>query len=521
MKTRGFVYVLVVTLCIGAGSAWAGFEGISNTLYGSGAGTSFGGDSCYATFIGYQAGYHTNYGTQSSDGKYNTFVGYKAGFTNTTGFSNTFLGNYAGYTNSPGSFNTQGYCNTFIGDSAGYSNTGGNYNTFLGVSAGHSNTTGTYNTFLGNGAGLSNNTGGANTFLGNDAGGFNTTGYENTSVGSVAGVYNTTGYCNTFLGSNAGSQHTTGYKNTFLGGSAGSYNTTGHNNTFLGFTAGYTNSGSGNLFVGTSAGYNETGSNKLYIDNSDTATPLIYGEFDNDVVTINGKLGIGTMTPVQKIDLGGGAITLNGSDNTGAMPPGLSSQTWDNGRIDFGYGGSGGGNLEAYSKAPTNYSSPADDRRGQFKFVYGGGPTMGSVIYTHYDGTTWADRMWVTYDGQLYMAGGAYTDGHSWISSSSRANKENVRELGVDEAMDTLKELSPVKFNYKADSKETHVGFIAEDVPALVATSDRKGMSSMDVVAVLTKVVQEQQEWLKELKTRNEILEQRLLALEGKAITGK
>ncbi|MFW6132001.1 MAG: hypothetical protein ACOC5F_05340 [Candidatus Aminicenantaceae bacterium] len=33
-------------------------------------------------------------------------------------------------------------------------------------------------------------------------------------------------------------------------------------------------------------GYNETGSNKLYIDNSDTSPPLIYGEFDNDLITI-------------------------------------------------------------------------------------------------------------------------------------------------------------------------------------------------------------------------------------------
>jgi len=37
------------------------------------------------------------------------------------------------------------------------------------------------------------------------------------------------------------------------------------------------------------------------------------------------------------------------------------------------------------------------------------------------------------------------------------------------------------------------VGFIAEDVPDLVATKDRKALSPMDIVAVLTRVVQEQQ----------------------------
>ena len=53
--------------------------------------------------------------------------------------------------------------------------------------------------------------------------------------------------------------------------------------------------------------------------------------------------------------------------------------------------------------------------------------------------------------------------------------------------------LKPVKFVYKADKTEQHLGFIAEDVPELVATKDRKGLSSMDIVTVLTKVVQEQQ----------------------------
>ena len=56
-----------------------------------------------------------------------------------------------------------------------------------------------------------------------------------------------------------------------------------------------------------------------------------------------------------------------------------------------------------------------------------------------------------------------------------------------------MKSLNPVKFNYEVDSEERHLGFVAEDVPDLVATNDRKGMSPMDVVAVLTKVVQEQQ----------------------------
>lgn len=50
-------------------------------------------------------------------------------------------------------------------------------------------------------------------------------------------------------------------------------------------------------------------------------------------------------------------------------------------------------------------------------------------------------------------------------------------------------------------AKESYVGFIAEDVPELVATGDRQGLSAMDIVAVLTKVVQAQQQRIDELKS--------------------
>ena len=90
--------------------------------------------------------------------------------------------------------------------------------------------------------------------------------------------------------------------------------------------------------------------------------------------------------------------------------------------------------------------------------------------------------------------GGAYCDGNRWVDKSSRDAKDNILELKTEEALAALKNIKPVKFNYKQDpDKETNLGFIAEDVPDLVATKDRKGMVSMEVVAVLTKVVQEQQ----------------------------
>jgi acetolactate synthase small subunit len=51
------------------------------------------------------------------------------------------------------------------------------------------------------------------------------------------------------------------------------------------------------------------------------------------------------------------------------------------------------------------------------------------------------------------------------------------------------------------------VGFIAEDVPDLVATTDRKGLSAMDIVAVLTKAVKEQQKTIEALTEKVKMLE--------------
>jgi len=111
----------------------------------------------------------------------------------------------------------------------------------------------------------------------------------------------------------------------------------------------------------------------------------------------------------------------------------------------------------------------------------------------------------------LQMGSGAYvTTGGVWTNASSREHKKDIKNLTSVEAMDTLKGLNPVKFSYKVSSDERHVGFIAEDVPELVASKDRKGMSSMDVVAVLTKVVQEQQKTMAELSKKMSELERQL-----------
>jgi hypothetical protein len=98
-------------------------------------------------------------------------------------------------------------------------------------------------------------------------------------------------------------------------------------------------------------------------------------------------------------------------------------------------------------------------------------------------------------------AGCSYNEGGTtWVDASSREYKENIRTLEAASAIDTLRGLNPVTYSYKGAPGQNHVGFIAEDVPDLVAMRGRKGLSSLDIVAVLTKVVQEQGRTIEELR---------------------
>ena len=106
--------------------------------------------------------------------------------------------------------------------------------------------------------------------------------------------------------------------------------------------------------------------------------------------------------------------------------------------------------------------------------------------------------------------GAACTAAGVWVNSSSREVKNHIRDLSSTVAMNALEELKPVRFFYNGDDTDEYVGFIAEEVPDLVATNGRKGMSSMDVVAVLTRVVQDQQKIIQEMARKISRIESRL-----------
>lgn len=107
---------------------------------------------------------------------------------------------------------------------------------------------------------------------------------------------------------------------------------------------------------------------------------------------------------------------------------------------------------------------------------------------------------------KLYVEGTGYFQGDLEVGSS-RALKEAITDLDPRSALDALEGMEPVRFRYKNTTNEK-LGFIAEDVPELVASENRKSLSPMDFIAVLTSVVQQQQDEIAELRARLDKVEQ-------------
>jgi len=94
-----------------------------------------------------------------------------------------------------------------------------------------------------------------------------------------------------------------------------------------------------------------------------------------------------------------------------------------------------------------------------------------------------------------------FENGHL-VTSSSRSVKTNIQPLETAAAIDAFHKLQPVRYAYKAHLGDSVVGFIAEDIPELVAMPSRKTLDSTEIVAVLTKVVQEQERMIQEQQTQ-------------------
>jgi len=294
--------------------------------------------SAYTTALGYQALSAVNDTTTDADGS--TAVGYQALTALTTGASNTAVGYQAG------AALTAGNSNTFFGYQAGDSSIG-SAQTLVGKTAGTGVTNQSQCVAVGSDSDVDDNgvavghRAEVNAAYGVSVGWF---AGDGSSGNNIAIGYNTirnaSGSGNTVIGGRS-MYNNDGDNNVVLGAGAfdngGSGGGTGDDNVILGTNAGH--SGSGNVLIGRSAGSTGSLSNKLYIENSNSTTPLIYGEFDNDILRVNGTLQVndpastgysfptatGTLGQVLEVDASGDLVFATPSGGGGGL--GSADQT--------------------------------------------------------------------------------------------------------------------------------------------------------------------------------------------------
>lgn len=95
--------------------------------------------------------------------------------------------------------------------------------------------------------------------------------------------------------------------------------------------------------------------------------------------------------------------------------------------------------------------------------------------------------------GQLVATG--------FYQASSRKLKTNINPF-TRSALDIIREVSVVSFNYKTDVINKHIGFIAEDTPEELSTRNKNVMDANNTIGVLLKAIQELEAKVKELETK-------------------
>jgi len=216
---------------------------------------------------------------------------------------------------------------TVFDDMNGIDANNGTYSTFYGTKAGQDATGAEFSTYFGYGAGQNAPAAGQSVGVGYNAG-KNPGGYAGTFVGYSAGANGggtsavglgytalaSAGVISKGTGNVAIGTHAAEAVNTLDETIAIGYHTANQSgdithSVIIGGHAGpgLNGTSTNSIFLGAYSGMNRNST--LWIDGESTGintiAPLIYGEFDNDILTVNGKLGVGTSSPYAKLSVHG------------------------------------------------------------------------------------------------------------------------------------------------------------------------------------------------------------------------
>lgn len=447
----------------------------------------------------------------SSTPSFNVALGNNALYYNSTGANNLAIGVQALYSNLTSSNNIA------IGNSVLYANTIGARNIGIGAQSLTDNISGNYNIALGNSTLKDNTSGDENVAIGDFTLQLNTTGDSNTSVGTRSLFYNTTGYSNTALGFNALFANTTGTGNIGIGFSSVVSNTSGVRNIGIGPSSMYSNTtgndniaigsgslheniiGSKNIVIGYEAGYNETGSNRLYIENSNSTTPLIYGEFDTDILRANSQRFFVNDPTVNGIQM----MIKNSNLYQHAIDANLN----------FGTGGG------YFLMATAETQNETAGIRGDGNNVSIWSPGDGGRQLRILDEDSWFDNNGNPYDNAAEVA--YIANNGQYFQVSDRNKKENIQK--IQNATSKITQISGYTYQFKLKPTEVEKGekptvssgVLAQEIETVLPEAIQKneyGEYFVDYAAITPLLI----EAIKEQNTKIQLLEQRLQQLEEK-----
>jgi hypothetical protein len=433
---------------------------------------------------------------------------------------NTFLGFESGVNtrNNPDAWNSnQGSRNLFLGYKAGQNNKYGHHNVFLGYQSGMElmgdsldAMTGAYNILIGPNSGRALSEGFANIFLGRSAGELSASGEGNIFVGEFAGRESVDGNANIAIGNHAGTSLGSS-DNVMIGSWAGAFNNAGNANVMIGTNAGRNSPGSRNVFIGNFSGINEEGSDRLIIENSESSNPLIFGDFSNDLLRFNAEVGINTAP-------GNYRLSVEETRSSHSYSAIFGKNEISNNGVGIGVQGYGG----SIGVLGASQISGTGSRYGTYGFATGGNYNYG--IYGFASGE-------VAY--AVYASGNlAYTGG--LIAASDQKLKRDIGSIKT--VMGKLMKVQPRLYNVGGSEaksigleEKSQYGFVAQELeeifPELVVdvvhpgaikpvenkVTDEpqtyKGVKYMEMIPILLKGLQEQQEEIELLKSRIEELE--------------
>jgi hypothetical protein len=312
------------------------------------------------------------------------------------------------------------------------------------------------------------------------------------------------------------------------------------------------------IFVGGASGVC-CGAANFAIDSANQSTYPFTSYTTRFVVNSqNGNVGIGTVTPGYQLDVGSGTGYQYFRLNSGNSSYNGSAVLFENAGSLFSaignYSGIYGG---AFNNALTLYTNSAnvlipngnvgigtvspyatlDIRSGTnerllVRAASGGGMSIGSVNDANslfqpveIDGSSIALMVGnvgigttspgypLTVSGIAYISSTAYAT--SFVPTSDRRLKDQISTLPSG-ALDLVEQLRPVSFVWKHPKDDSmngqQIGFIAQEVekvvPSMVITrhdpEKTKGLKYNEIVAILTKAVQEQQAEIKQLRSSHQ-----------------